>query len=204
MKKLKLLIGVAVLALATVSIEAQTNNQVENLLGTNSPIKIDPTISHGIQEIYDAALGSTNFAIATGGGRSLKGQNNLGFVDYLYNFNSNAGLVLGYDYTWTGHAAKFQQSNLSFVKGGFNVQADITPFKNFGLTNLTLTPFTAILIDSSGGQVGQIIVGGVDWKAASFHGWKFNLGGFYENRTGGNTSFDGAYLCAHIAMSRGF
>jgi len=198
MKKTFVLFALCLCA-SVVKLSAQTN-QASNLLGDIGT----PTISAGLQQIYDAALGSTNFAVLTGGGRSLKGKNNLAFVDYIYNFNQNAGLVLGYDYTWTGSAKKFEPGNLNFVKGGFTVNADIKPFRNFGATNFTIKPFGSVLIDSSGGQVGQIVVAGVDYQAAAFWGCKLNLGGFYENRSGGNSAFDGAYLCGHIAISRGF
>ena len=119
MKKTFVLFALCLCA-SVAKLSAQTN-QVSNLLGDIGT----PTISAGLQQIYDAALGSTNFAVLTGGGRSLKGKNNLAFVDYIYNFNQNAGLVLGYDYTWTGSAKKFEPGNLNFVKGGFTVNADI-------------------------------------------------------------------------------
>jgi len=61
-----------------------------------------------------------------------------------------------------------------------------------------------VLIDTGGGQVGQIIVTGANYKIGIGKGWNFNLTGFYENRTGGDTSVDGAYICAAIAFSRNF
>jgi hypothetical protein len=165
------------------------------------PAFSNPTISGGLQQIYDAALGSTNFAIATGGGRALKGNHNLLFVDYLYNFNANAGLLLGFDDIATG--SKFTSKDIYFVKGGFNIQAEIAPLKNFGLTNLKVTPFASILMDSGNGKIGQIVVAGVNYRVGLAAGWYFNAGGFYESRTGG-TPADGAYLAGHIAVSKGF
>lgn len=169
---------------------------------TIPPQLADPTISGGLQQIYDAALGSTNFAIAFGGGRAIHGNHTLGFVDYLYNFNGNAGLILGYDYITD--KTRTASQNLNFVKGGFNVQAQIAPLKNFGLTNLLVTPFASILIDSSGGQIGQIVVAGANYEIGIGKGWNFNLGGFYENRSGGNTAADGVYICGELAISRKF
>ena len=168
---------------------------------TIPPQLADPSISGGLQQIYDAALGSTNFVVALGGGRSTKGKNNLAFADYIYNFNQNVGAVLGYDYLWSN--VKGTPTSLNFVKGGLNVKAEIAPLKGIA-PNFKVTPFGAILIDTSGGQVGQIVVAGADYHIGIAKGWNFNVGGFYENRTGGNTAYDGAYICGHIAVSKGF
>ena len=175
---------------------------ITNMPAFASTITSDPTISGGLQEIYNATLDSTNFAVALGGGRSLKGGNTLAFADYIYNFNENVGAVLGYDYLWS--STKGQASSANFVKGGLNLQAPIKPFKNFGATNFTVTPFGSLLMSSGNGQVGQIEVGGINYETPMFWGIRMNLGGFYENRSGNDSPYNGAYLCGHIAISKGF
>lgn len=205
MKKLKLfLLGLG--ALGVLAVHGQTNliapPTTAEIVAGIPVVASNPTISGGLQQVYDAALGSTNFSLALGGGRGLKGNHNLVFVDYLYNFNANAGLLLGFDDIATG--SKFTTDNIAFVKGGFNLQAEIAPFKNWGLSNFKVTPFGSLLMSSSGGDVGQIIVGGINEQIGLGKGWKFNLGAFYENRTGGNSATDGAYLCGHLAVSKGF
>jgi hypothetical protein len=198
MKLIHALLATLSLALAIVAANAQTTT-VTNMLG-DVPLT-NPTISGGLQQIYDAALGSTNYAIAVGGGRGLKGNHNLVFVDYLYNFNANAGLILGFDDIAGGN--NFTTDNISFIKGGFNIQAEIAPLKSIA-PNFKITPFASLLMSSSGGEVGEIVVAGGNYQITIAKGWKFNLGGFYENRTGGNTATDGAYICGHLALSRNF
>lgn len=200
------LMGLATLFFGCNHAHAQTNSSTPPATFASAGITLppqlsDPSISGGLQQIYDAALGSTNFAVAVGGGRSTKGNNNLGFADYIYNFNQNVGAVLGYDYLWS--STKGIPSNLNFVKGGLNVKAEIAPLKSIA-PNFKVTPFSVILIDTSAGQVGQIVVAGADYHIGIAKGWMFNVGGFYENRTGGNTAYDGAYICGHIAISKGF
>jgi len=171
--------------------------------GITLPASISPTISGGAKEILNAALGSTNFAVAIGGGRGIHGNNNLLFADYLYNFVNNGtqvGFLLGYDEI--AHGAHFTTQNINFVKGGLNVSTQITPLSGWGLTNFVLSPFASVLITTSGGQVGQIVVAGADYQIGIGKGWAFNIAGFYENRTGGDTSVDGVYLCGSIAVSR--
>jgi hypothetical protein len=175
--------------------------------GITLPQSVSPTISGGIQQIAQSALGSTNFAVALGGGRGLHGNNNLLFADYLYNFLNNgstkAGATLGLDEI--AHGNHFTTDNVNFVKGGLTVSTAIAPLKSWGLTNFFISPFASVLISTSGGQVGQIVVAGANYEIGIGGGWKFNLSGFYENRTGGSdTSLDGAYLCGAIAFSRNF
>ncbi len=192
---------IAILALCLVAAftaAAQDTNQVPNLL----PSIGNPTISGGIQQIYDAALGSTNFAVAVGGGRSLKGQYDIVFADYVYKFNENVGALLGFDDI--AENGNFTTDEIVFVKGGLSVKADIYPLKNWGLKDFHVTPFGALLMSSGNGRVGQIEVAGVNYHIGIAKGWYFNLGGFYENRSGDGLPTDGAYLCGHLAISKGF
>ncbi len=190
----------------TLGTQAQSNQIPDLLAGLGTPTASThtPTISGGLQQVYDAALGSTNFAVATGYLRSTKGQNNIGYLQYLYNFNQNVAAILGYDYAWTGHASTFDQSHLNFVKGGLNVQASIHPLARFGLTNFVATPFGAILISTSGGDVGQIIVGGVSVTLLHIGRLEWSVQGLYENRTGGNPQFDGVYVGGGTAFKLSF
>ena len=204
------LIVLAIMFFVATKSHAQTNSPTPPATfatqGITLPASISPTISGGIEQIAQAALGSTNFAVAIGGGRGLHGNNNLLFADYLYNFlndgSTKAGMTLGFDEI--AHGAHFTTDNVNFVKGGLNVQTVIAPLKGWGLTNFFIAPFASVLIDTSGGQVGQIVVTGANYKIGIGKGWNFNLTGFYENRTGGDTSVDGAYICAAIAFSRNF
>ena len=174
--------------------------------GISLPSSLSPTISGGLQQVMNAALASTNFAVAVGGGRSVKANHDLLFADYLYNFVSSgstkAGFLLGFDEI--ADNMKFSSKNINFVKGGLSVQTTITPLANWGFTNFMISPFASVLIDSGNGQVGQIVVAGGNYTIAIKSGWAFNLMGFYENRTGGDTTTDGAYVCAAIAISKGF
>lgn len=160
---------------------------------------LNPSLSGGLQQIWDATATSTNFAVAVGAGRGLKGDKNLAFADYCYNLNNNVGLILGYDAIRAGGTTTY-----SFVKGGLQLKADIYPLKNFGLTTFKVTPFAALLINSGSGNVGQIVVAGASHRFTLTKNWGLNLGGFYENRTGGKSITDGVYLCGMLALSRNF
>jgi len=197
MKKLITIIGVAIFAMVA---NAQTNSQQPNLMGAMPTIS--PTISGGIQEIYDAALGSTNYAVTLGGGRATTGNYNLVFVDYLYNFNNNVGLVLGFDDI--AHGLNFNAQNVMFVKGGLNLQAQFAPLKNWGLPNLYVTPFGSLLMSEGNGHVGQIVVGGANFNLALSHTWNFHVGPFWENRSGSGLATDRSYACLDVAISKGF
>ena len=207
--KVSLFAGILAVGCFTQSF-AQTNSATPPATfasqGITLPSSISPTISGGFEQIAQAALGSTNFAVAIGGGRGLHGNNNLIFADYLYNFlndgTTKAGATIGFDEI--AHGAHFTTDNVNFVKGGLTVSTAIAPLKGWGLTNFYISPFASILICTSGGQVGQIVVTGANYEIGIGKGWKFNVSGFYENRTGGDTSTDGAYICGALAISRNF
>jgi hypothetical protein len=194
-------------ALLAVSIASTAFGQSNNTAGPLTPnliegVAVTPTISGGLQEVWDATAASTNSAFAVGGGRGLHGNHNLIFVDYLYNFNDNAGLLLGFDDIARG--SDFTSDGVAFVKGGFNVKADIAPLKRFGLPTFKVTPFVALLMYEANGNVGQIAVAGVKhgWRIGK--SWDFNAGVFYESRSGGNSETDGKYLCGLLALTYGF
>ena len=195
---------VAALAALTIACFASCKVQAQEVNVTNAAVMPsfgNPTISGGLQQLYDATTGSTNFAVAIGGGRSLKGNYNLLFADYLYNFNQNVGAVLGFDDIAEG--SKFTTQDICFVKGGLNLQAEIAPFKSFA-PNFKVTPFGSLLMSSGNGRVGQIVVAGANYKLGIGKGWCFNLGGFYENRSGDGLPTDRAFAAGNLAVSRGF
>lgn len=198
--KTRILTIVAALFVAALNVKADTNS-IPDLL-VNSPVKVSPTISGGFQQIYDAALDSTNFAVAVGYGRSLKGNNSLAFIAYNYNLNNLVAMTLGFDDI--GHGTKFTSDNIDFVKGGLTLQTEIAPLKNWGLPNFKVTPFGSLLMSSGNGRVGQIVVAGANWRIGIAKGWYFNLGGEYENRSGDGLPTDGAYIAGHLAVSKSF
>lgn len=173
---------------------------VTNPVAAVMPAFKDPTISGGLQQIWDAAAGSTNFAVAIGGGRGIKGNKNLAFADYVYNISGNVGVILGYDALKVDGGA----TTYNFVKGGLQLKADIYPLKNFGLETFKVTPFAAILMSSHSGNVGEVVVAGASHRWALSKSWGLNVGAFYENRTGGNDPGNGVYVCGLLALSRNF
>ena len=204
----KIIVTCAALFVSGLVASAQTNiSTTTTSLGTTvttnallMPDVVPPSISGGLKQIASAALDSTNFAIAVGGGRCTKGDLNLLFADYLYNFvgsgSTKAGFLLGFDEIASG--THFTTKNVNFVKGGFNVSTDV---KYLGLT---FTPYGSILIDTANGLVGQIVVVGANYRLGVWKWGTINITGFYENRTGGDTATDGAYICGALAYSKGF
>lgn len=172
--------------------KGQTNNPpiegVPNLLGS-----VTPAEQSLLQELYDSTIGTTNGIVVFGAARKLTGNVNRGFVDYIYSFNANAGLVLGVDTTWgTG-----RDTTANVVKGGINLKANIYPFKNFGATNFFVTPFVSVLIatpldgTSNNGGIGQLTVTGIDYEHAFTKNLSGDIGLFYENVTGEGSGLDG-------------
>jgi hypothetical protein len=189
MKKLKLIIGLALVA--GITTQAQTNA---------------PSISGGIQEIGQAIAASTNWTVVSGYGRSTSGNRNLAFFDVAYNFNENVGIVAGYDYLWS----KGQQSQANIVKGGITLSATIHPFAFVGstfLTNVVATPFAADLLATPSGNnnsgIGNIVTAGVNFDVLSFKNFELVSGLQYENRMG-QGYWSGNYLMEHLGISRRF
>ena len=203
MKTMKYLLAIGFIAAGLFTAQAQTNNTAgpvqTNLIAS---ISSNPTISGGLQEIYDAALSGTNSGLTFGGGRATTGDYNLVFLDYLYNFNPYVGAVLGFDDI--GRGLNFNSENIVFVKGGLNLQTQIAPLKMFGLTNFMATPFTSLLVTSGNGRVGEAYIAGADFNIPISATWNFKIGGFYEKRSGDGLDTDRAYLCIDLAISHGF
>ena len=222
--KLAFIIGVLAFGLLTGSAQeivvtnVVTNTNVVHYVPADSigSLNISPTLSHSLQDLLDVTAGSTNGAVILGGGRGLTGNKNFAFVDYLYNMNANAGLVIGYDYLFSNDKRMWSPS-ANVVKGGLNLQADIYPLRRFnGDTNslfytFKVTPFASVLIltpmngtSSNNGGIGQATIAGGDWESPLlFNRIHLHLGGFYENRTG-QGAWDGNYLALHFAASCGW
>lgn len=187
-----LILSAAIMTLAVMA-QAQTN------------VAIVPPVNIGggttLQNLWDTYMASTNMAFAAGGGRGLTASKNLVFADYLYNFNQNAGLVIGYDYLWGNH-----QSSANVVKGGLNLQTSFAPLGQLGFTNIVLNPFASYLVatptsgTSNDGGLGGIAIIGVDWKYNIAKDLYLHAGGFFENRTG-QEYWNGNYLAGHVALS---
>lgn len=168
---------------------------------TNVPPNPAPSLSSGLQQIYDS-INSTNIGVVIGGGRATTGQRNLAFADLLYNFTPSVGAVIGYDYLWAGKS-QGHASQANLVKGGINLQADILPFKGFGLTNVVVTPFGSAMVASGNGTVSEIYAAGGKIAVYSKWGLKFNLGAMVEKRTGSGY-WDATYPCGFFAVTKGF
>jgi hypothetical protein len=197
MKKFILpLLAVTALAVSAISSPAQEVNVTNSVSGQM------PSFNAGLQQIYDAATSATNYGVVFGGGRSTTGQRNLAFADLAYNFNSNVGLIIGYDYLWASkHLGQPSQANL--VKGGVNLQANVQPLKNFGLTNFTVTPFGFALVATGNGNVSEILGAGVKTTLYTFKGFDLGGGLMYETRTGAGF-WNGKYITGFLSLSKGF
>lgn len=177
----KSVIIVALLGLSVTAI-AQTNNPpdtgVPNLLG-------DSATSSLLQQAYDDTIGTSNGVFVATAARKLVGNANRFSLDYIYSFNQNAALIIGYDDIRSGG---YSQANI--LKGGLNLKANIYPFKNFGNTNFVLQPYGFALAasptsgTSNNGGIGQLVGGGVSWEHSFTKNLSLELGGFYENSTG--------------------
>lgn len=193
----KLITLSALFALAAILFSA-FHAKGQNAATSNNAVTAMPSFSGGLQQIYDATTGSTNYGLVIGGGRSTTGQRNLAFADLAYNFTPSVGMIIGYDYLWASrHFGLPAQANL--VKGGVNLQADLKPFKN----SFTVTPFAFALVSSGNGTVSEIIGGGAKTTLFEFKGIKFDLGVLYQNRTGAGF-WDGRYFGGFAALTKGF
>ncbi|MDE2105576.1 MAG: hypothetical protein KGL39_50585 [Patescibacteria group bacterium] len=196
-----LLVGLLMLGTAQAQTSAPSSGSVSNAL---PPITIGTgPAGLSVQGLFDTFIASTNAAFTAGGGRGLTGNKNLFFADYLYKFNANAGLLLGYDHLWGSG-----QSQDNVVKGGLNLQATLIPFKSFGLTNFVVQPFAAYLVATptggpNSGGIGAIAVGGVDYKYALTTAMSLDMGVLFENRTG-QGYWDGNYVALEGAFRWGF
>ena len=191
---------IVVCGIITHTLASCTKAHAQDVTVTNAQTM--PSLSSGLQQIYDAATSSTNYGVAIGGGRSTTGQKNVAFAELLYNFTPSVGMLIGYDYLWTGKQAGVPgQANL--VKGGLNLQADLHPLKQYGFTNFTVTPFGFALVASGNGGVSEIMGAGVKTQLYTFKGFNLNGGVLYEDRTGAGY-WNGRYVGGFLAITRGF
>lgn len=180
--KNKIAIIGALLVSAVINLNAQTTNAIPNLLGSSE-------YSSLAQQVWDDTIGTSNGVFVVTAARKLTGNANRFSVDYLYSFNSIAGLVIGIDDIRSGN-----YSQASILKGGLNLQANVYPFKNFGVTNFFLTPYAFAVVTtpmggtSNNGGIGQLTGTGVSFEQKFSKNLSLEVGGFYENSTG-----EGAY-----------
>jgi hypothetical protein len=190
--KMKTIIGLAAVMLAGI-----TQAQVTNMLPA-----ITPQEQSLFQQAYDATVGTTNGIFVFPVARKMTGNVNRGGFDYIYSFNSNAGLVLGGDVTW----GNGRQTSANILKGGIDLKADVYPFKNFGATNFFVTPFVSVLIatplngTSNNGGIGQLTVTGASYEHSFTKNLSLEVGGFYENVTGEGGGLDGNWLGALVGV----
>lgn len=138
-----------------------------------------------MQQFYDATIGTTNGVFVFTGARKLTGNANRFSADYVYSFNNNAGLLLGFD-----DIRSDGKSFANILKGGITLNADIYPLKNFGATNFFLKSYAFALITtpvdgtSNNGGVGQLAGAGVSYEPQFTKNLSGEIGAFYENSTG--------------------
>lgn len=191
MKRIINLLSIAIILIVVASAQAQ-NGQTVTV--TNMP-----SFSSGLQTIYDSLAGSTNWGGSFGYFRATSGNKCGAYGMALYNFNSTVGAVIGYDYLWSG---RLHTDNL--VKGGLNLQADLAPLKQFGLTNFIVTPFAYALVASGSGQVSEVIGGGAKTQIFAWaNGIAIDALVIYENRTGAGY-WDGRYVGGGLAVTYRF
>lgn len=184
----------AVLFMAAVTVQAQTNTL--------------PSLPQGIQLLMQGITSGTNWAADVGYGRSTKNMltskgKNIAFVQALYNFNQNVGVVAGYDWLWNKNG-----DNANSVRGGITLEQPMRLFSFVGstfLTNVVSTPFVQDLIATphAGNAIGNVIVAGADFKFVTFANFSFDGGIEWENRQG-QGYWDGNYLMGHLAIVRRF
>lgn len=191
---IKLITGLATVFFATVQVKSQT---LSDLTATNG------TFGDGLKIMANAMTSGTNWTMIGGYGHSLKGKNNLAFADLAYNFNSNVGVVVGYDDLWTTGASQFNA-----VKGGVTLQTEIHPFAWTGvswLSDIKGQPFLGALIATprGGGNIGTILTTGINFEVVDFSKYSLDLGVQYESRSG-QSGWDGGYGLVHGGFSRKF
>jgi len=197
MKKLFLISLAALLAVAS---QAQTNvDAVPNLI----PPSITPAEKSFAQEVWNDYLLSTNSAlVVAGGAKTTDFKQYILAVDYLYNFNDNAGLLIGVDDIFGGPNGT---SQLSALRGGLQLKTTIEPLQVFGVTNFVATPFAAELVSTAlnganAGNVGLVTIAGADFNLYQFRWGNLHAGGMYENRTGEGWA-SGNYALAHLGLT---
>ena len=178
--------------------QAQTTNQVPDLL----PAIGNPSFTDGLKTMEQAITSGTNWTFIGGYGHSLKGNNNLAFVDVAYDFNENVGVVVGYD-ALSGSG----QSQFNSLKGGVTLKTTIYPLAWTGVASLARIPgqpFVGDLVATSrDGSVGNIVTTGINFNVYSFSRYVVDVGVQYELRAGEGV-FNGNYGLIHAGISRSF
>jgi opacity protein-like surface antigen len=196
-KTLILLATVAALALPAI---AQTNaNSLPDAKLTAEAAQSQSSMNSAFQQICDVLLNSSNAMITVSGGVKLSDNDvKLAAFDYLYGFNQNAYLIVGYDYVWSSRPG---ESSANIVKGGLQLQAE---GKLFGV--LTVRPFAASLIStptsgtSNNGGAALINLVGIEFTVKKWQRGQLHVGGYFENRTAMGFA-SGNYLCGGLGYS---
>jgi hypothetical protein len=140
------------------------------------------------QQLIDEISNPTNLA-GTFGYLTDTSFNRKGyFVDVVYSLTDHAGLIFGYDYMTGGG-----KSELNSVRGGLSLKASMYPLKNWGYTNLLVTPFVADMVATGrAGDIGNVVATGINIRIYSWS--KLELGSvlFYEKRMG-QSEYSGNY-----------
>jgi hypothetical protein len=220
MKHTKLnLIGVAAIALATITISsvftntatAQTNSALAGSALTNAATaqtNAAPSIADGLAEIYDALATSglttaTNYAAEpylTYAPHAPSGNQVGGGALLIYNVNSFVGTGLGVDYL----------GQFSLVSANLTLRAPTHPFAFTGVswaTNIAVVPFALAGVGTplSGSGSGAIAVTDAGAYVSFGHLWggRFNTGACY-GRWDNAGSFTGPRYHFFVGWSKGF
>lgn len=184
--------------------QAVTETNSSGGVTTINPLpQVSPAYRSLAQEVWNDYLFSTNSAILVAGGVKLTDTHiKIAAVDYVYNLNDNAGLIIGWDYIW---GSKTNGSVANALRGGLNLKTEIQPFQVFGITNIVARPFAAELVSTvlSGpntGQAGLVSVVGCDFDLWKFKAGTLHGGGMYENRTAQGWA-SGNYALIHLAFT---
>ncbi len=198
--KLQILIGIAVLGLAMVAKAQEVT--ITNAI-PNNPFNAAETSM--VQNLWDDYVVSTNAAIVLSYGVKAKDTGTRIFAaSYVYNINSVAGLILGYDYI-TGSEKGQHVANA--VRGGLTFKLPFAPLKSFGLTNWLVLPWVGELVstvvsgdNADSGSAGLVSCVGVDTTLFRFGWGQIHAGAFYENRTAQGWA-SGNYYLADLALT---
>lgn len=206
---MKKMLGCLIIGLC-LSVTAQTN---------------PPVLRDGLNEIKDAFLTSTNWALVVGYGRALEGNRNLAFADLCYRIPIqpvDVGLILGYDALWSSDdlESPATASNTwkpkasgsktwNAVRGGLSLSMEVQPFKFLGgdnyFTRMKARPFVADLLATprDGAPVGNILVTGANVSLVNVGRLQLGAMGAWEQRSGQGV-WDGSYLLIGLTGSLGF
>jgi len=214
-----LAIGVAALALATDTSQAQTtsSNGVTTVTGTGVTTATAPT--NGFWGDLTALAGDvglssnpTNYAFGLFGGIKTDGSQYSIGAYVVENVNNYVGVMAGVDQLFGG--GKLGSENI--VAGGLTLKAPTHPLRfltsatNTFFYNLQTTPYVAVLASTpiggtgnAGGGLGALVRGGLNVDIYNWSGWQLAAGVDYGNRTGSG-AYNGNWVDGTINLRKGF